>query len=143
MSPQRIALLVVFGLLAAVATACSKVASQPQEIICVASTKEMCAAVVAVDGKPVGALDYLVLHGTWFDRVLKVLFPNSLSHDAVALNIVLSPGELTEGTHELSVSKPGYLPHIEAFSYPLPNAEKPLHVVVVPRPLAVHRATPE
>jgi hypothetical protein len=121
--------------LSALAVACDDAERGFEELICVGSAKEMHGAVVSLDGKPVGRLDYLMLHDTWFDQLLKKLYPDSPAHDAVALNIAIRPDGLSKGEHEVSISKPGFADHVQTFTYPFEGPEETIYIVFAPQPL--------
>jgi hypothetical protein len=94
-------------------------AAEPaSDIVTVAATKHLLGATVVLDGVAVGRLEYLQTHGTWFEALMKRLYPDSPLHETVALNISLDPSRMSRGLHEARLEQPNGAPLVGTFTYP-------------------------
>ena len=89
---------------------------------------------MSVDGELVGYLDFLMFHDTLYGHLMKKLYPDVPLHDAVALKLLLRPGKLSVGKHEVLVSKPGFLAQKATFNYPITSPEKTVLLFVQAKP---------
>ena len=123
----RLALLGTLGL---VFLACEP---EPAFVVTVCGTKPLHGAMVALDGVEVGEMDYLMVHGTWFEAAMKKLYPDSPMDDIVALNIPIGPQGLSAGRHQVTVTKPGFVSESQAFEFPDPNGQEQVTLSFFPR----------
>jgi hypothetical protein len=93
-----------------------------KDLLSVAAPKDYLGASVTVDGTLRGALAHLDTPGTWFDSLLRRLYPDSPVHTVVVLNLFL-PSTIKAGVHDVRVTLPSGKALVGKFTYPFKPGE--------------------